>query len=444
MNSKFKKTVIVLGVIFILLICGVAGALYWASKNAAVIANEIALEQKVLKGKIIVHKLDVGMLGNISFENFVWHDPEGKIVAEIPKGNVKINLRDALTGNFNSKSLESIEFDNPTINLVFNDKMELNVLDLSRIREKDTATQENKPNSKKEFNFSILLKNATLSSSYANRKFALTSTNADIKLDTASALTLDIKAGKVAGNINAQDVVLKGSIDLKPQTPLYNLTFNVGSVIPSSISSGIDIDQPLAINSKITGELPNPIINGDFAMNTLSMAPLVLDKLSGKFQYTNAILNITESQASTYDGAVQAKGTINIDSKNFNFDISGQNLSSLQVTDNKVSGPLSFDMVAKGSADANSLVANGSFYIGDGKFSGIPFKSMDGNFSRYNGKMSFSNVTIKTIAGSFTTDMLQNSLGKIQLGTMTPFFVENIVKDQLVQKGRDLVRGLFK
>lgn len=437
-----KKILIAIALIAVLLLSAV-GALYWASKNAALIANELAVEQKVLKGKITVHKLNVGMLGNIDFENFVWLDPQGKTVAEIPKGTIKINLRDAISGNFNSKSVEKIEFENAVINLVFNDKMELNVLNLAR--DKDPAnTDANKPKEKRDFNLSLILKNSSLAASYDKRHFAMSAADADIKLDTANELKLNVKTKKISGNIAAENVELNGRIDLKPNMPVYDLVFNVGSVIPSSISAGIDIDQPLHIKSKISGELPSPIIVGEFAMNSLSMTPLVLDNLKGKFRYNNAVLNITESSANTYGGSVQATGNVNIDSKNFVFDVQGQGLSSLQVTEDKVSGPLSFTMKTQGSADSKSLSANGHFYIGEGKFSGIPFNSMEGDFSKYGSKMSFANVVIRTMAGEFTTNMLQNAVGKIQLGAMTPFFVENIVKDQLVQKGREFVRGLFR
>mgnify|MGYP003586536099 CR=1 FL=1 len=438
-----RKTVIIVLATVLILLIGAGGALYWASKNAAVIANEIAIEQKVLKGKITVHKLEVGLLGNIDFQNFVWLDPAGKLVAEIPKGSIKINLRDALTGNFNSKSLEKIEFDNAVIHLVFNDKMELNVLNLSRDRQ-DNNKQDSAPKEKADLNVELLLKNSTLSATYVNRHFSLEGTNADIKLDTGSELKLNIKTNKVTGNIAAEKVELNGKINLQPKVPVYDLVFNVGSVIPSSISAGIDINEPLTISSKITGELPNPVINGSFAMANLSMSPLVLDNLKGVFRYNNAVLNITESSANTYGGSVQATGNVNIDSKNFSFNVAGQGLNSTQVADDKISGPLDFTLLAQSSADGKSLSANGHFYIGEGKFSGIPFKSMEGDFSRYSGKMSFSNIVIRTIAGNFTTNMLQNSLGKIQLGAMTPAFVENAIKDELTKKGRDLIKGLFR
>lgn len=443
MSTKTKKILAAVLIVLVLLLAAAFGALYWASKNAAVIANELAIEQKVLKGKITVHKMEVGMLGNISFEQFVWLDPEGRLVANIPKGIVKINLADALKGNFNSKSLEKVEFDNAVINLVFNDKMELNVLNLSRDKQKaKKQTSDEKPPT--ELNFSLILKNSALSTSYPNRQFKLEGTDADININTDTELKLNIKAKKISGNIAAENVELSGNIDLKPQVPIYNLSFNVGSVTPSSISSGIDVNQPLSIKSKISGELPNPVIAGDFAMNSLSMSPLVLDNLKGKFQYNNAVLKITEASANTFGGAVQANGDIYIDSKNFDFNINGQGLSSTQVADDKISGPLDFNMVAKGSADSSSLVATGHFYIGEGKFSGIPFKSMEGDFRRSNGKMSFSSIVVRTLAGDFTTEMLQNSLGKIQLGGLKPFFVENIIKDELVKKGKDLVRGLFR
>ena len=261
----------------------------------------------------------------------------------------------------------------------------------------------------------------------------LAGTALDYKLDSINGdfyvtnQALELK--KFTLNLENQAATLEGKITIQP-SPKYDLNITAPNFIVNALSPGLNISEPLALSAKITGELAQPNINGNFAMNTLVIEPLALNNIEGNFNYFNTLLTVTNMHAQALSGNIAANGTVELLSKTFNFNVSGQQLDSTQATGTQIHGPLQFSLVATGSGEPSSANATGDFTIDEGDFAGIPFQSLQGNFNRANGKMTFSNIIIHTFAGTFNSSAIQDANGKIKFEKLNLAFQKNNFSEQ--------------
>ena len=54
-------------------------------------------------------------------------------------------------------------------------------------------------------------------------------------IDTKKQLDIDFSTGKFGGTMVGDGMEIRGSINLKPQIPQYNLHLNLDNVLPSSL-----------------------------------------------------------------------------------------------------------------------------------------------------------------------------------------------------------------
>lgn len=141
--------------------------------------------------------------------------------------------------------------------------------------------------------------------------------------------------------------------------------------------------------------------------------PLYITALSGKFLYKDGKLNIGDAIGNVYAGQVNVNGQIDTKTKDFKLEVQGIDLDSSVVTETQVDGPLSFKMLAIGTADAGSATGAGSFRIEEGKYMMLPFHSIKGSITRQQGKFAFSNIKIATAVGSFDTNIIVKDNGKL-------------------------------
>ena len=96
---------------------------YLASVQAAIIFNEVAVKQRVIKGTLTVETLNANVFGTVRFNNLVWKDDTGKILAIIPQGSFKVRPWDVITKRLSTETLTYIELKDAIVNINFDNKM---------------------------------------------------------------------------------------------------------------------------------------------------------------------------------------------------------------------------------------------------------------------------------------------------------------------------------
>lgn len=245
--------------------------------------------------------------------------------------------------------------------------------------------------------------------------------------DGNGSFTVDNNAAvfkAVGAKVEDQPVAMDGKINLKGATkPTYDLNISSPGFKIAAISPGLDIEDKIKIDGKITGVLDNPRIAGNFSMDKLEIAPLLMSDLSGSYRYSNGVVTLEKSKGNVYSGVLNVTGTVEAATKNFAFHIVGDNLDSKAVTETKLSGPLDFVADAKGTGSADSAVAVGTFDITKGNFAGVPFNKLTGKFNRADGAMKFSDIVITSILGTFSTNAMMTEDGKITIDSMKQEYV---------------------
>ena len=229
----------------------------------------------------------------------------------------------------------------------------------------------------------------------------------------------DTEALKFAGlnlEVAGQTVIIDGNVYYaeKPEAKqTYALTVNAPSFVIEAMSSGLGLKDAVTALGKVKGTIDKPEAEGTFGLDKLAYDPLYITALSGKFLYKDGKLNIGDAIGNVYAGQVNVNGQIDTKTKDFKLEVQGIDLDSSVVTETQVDGPLSFKMLAIGTADAGSATGAGSFRIEEGKYMMLPFRSIKGSITRQQGKFAFSNIKIATAVGSFDTNIIVKDNGKL-------------------------------
>ena len=229
----------------------------------------------------------------------------------------------------------------------------------------------------------------------------------------------DTEALKFAGlnlEVAGQTVIIDGNVYYaeKPEAKqTYALTVNAPSFVIEALSPGLGLKDAVTALGKVKGTIDKPEAEGTFGLDKLAYDPLYITALSGKFLYKDGKLNIGDAIGNVYAGQVNVNGQIDTKTKDFKLEVQGIDLDSSVVTETQVDGPLSFKMLAIGTADAGSATGAGSFRIEEGKYMMLPFRSIKGSITRQQGKFAFSNIKIATAVGSFDTNIIVKDNGKL-------------------------------
>lgn len=231
-----------------------------------------------------------------------------------------------------------------------------------------------------------------------------------------AADTTALKLADLNLEVAGQTVIVDGNIYYadKPDTKqTYGLTVSAPNFAIEALSPGLGLKEAVTALGKVKGTIDKPEAEGTFGLDKLSYDPLYITALSGKFLYKNGKLNIGDAVGNVYAGQVSINGQIDTKTRDFNLEIQGIDLDSSVVTETQVEGPLSFKMLALGTADAGSATGVGSFRIEEGKYMMLPFRSIKGSITRQQGKFAFSNIKIATAVGSFDTNIIVKDNGKL-------------------------------
>lgn len=214
-----------------------------------------------------------------------------------------------------------------------------------------------------------------------------------------------------------QPVNLHGKLDFAGQPAekiRCEINFNSGAFALNAVSAGINITDGITVQGKLSGDINNPILEGNFGIKVLDFAPLKIDDLHGSFLYFADKLNIANAVGSVGDGLVKADGEIILQDGKFKFNLAAENISAEILTGNEVSGICGLEAVVLGGNEPDSAVALGSFAIEDGKYKNIPFSKITGLVQYNDMGYRFSDIRLHTFLGKLPLDAIVLNDGKVR------------------------------
>lgn len=407
------------------------GLCYLASIQAAGIFNREIAKQHVLQGSLTVGRLSANPLGKVSFHDLVWTNPQGEKLAVVPAGYIHVRPWDVITRNFTTTTIKSVELDEATINLNFNKDMSVKNVDRTKRdvkpKKKDGKRQ---PISKeqwetgkiigqKDFDFRLILNNCVLTTIYEKRNFTMKDVDANIYLNTKDKLNLDFSSGPFDGTIVAEGLIIKGTVDLKQQRPVCNLSLNISECNPASLGSGIDVHEKVSTDANIIGTLPEVEIEGTMKMDSLTIPALDFTNVVGYYHYSDGLIKASKITANVYGGTVEASGDFNLDTKGYNLDIIGNDLKAMIAAhDPKIRCDVALDVKIRSDGNPKTTLTYGSFTSGPGSYMLVPFEGIRGEFKNIDKVLTFKNVVIRTKFGQVKSDAFQIVRGKLHLNDL--------------------------
>ena len=275
---------------------------YLASLQAARIFNEVVAEQRVMKGTLTVEALRANIFGTVSFDNLLWKDDAGTLLASIPQGSFKVRPLDIITKRFSSETVTYVEIKDAAVNINFDDKMYWQHLDVF----KQPKTKNDMKNMQlKEFNVKLVLVNSTIQTHADRRDFKLKDVNATINFNSKKRLAMEFQCGNVSGTFEADAVRLNGAVDLTKTVGVYdNISFNITNCNMSAFGIGNGENEKGTVQAVINGNLPTPVITGTLNMKKLKITPMYFSNVQGSIKYENGAIDVPEVDARVFAGKV--------------------------------------------------------------------------------------------------------------------------------------------
>ncbi len=300
-------------------------------------------------------------------------------------------------------------------------------------------------------------KNVTVTVRKKAGKFSLAADGTVEKLAaTAAGYALSEGAGKVSmadGKValkdasvlvNGQKMTAGGTMTLTEAGLALDLDLAAAAFDPAALGT-MPLQGAIAFQAKLTGSPDNPKARGTFTMARGSFGEVAFTDGRGNFSYAGGTLTLSDTQATAWDGTLFLQGDVVPATKAYRMTANGRNVDAAQLSDKDIHGRADFDARLSGQGSSGGQ-AVGSFRIGEGKFSGIPFLSMTGDFAKQGKKMSFQNIVVNTIGGSFRAEGTNvGSVVKLKrLGDGAVTNPVEAVKKSVTDKvGSDLKKKLF-
>ncbi len=202
--------------------------------------------------------------------------------------------------------------------------------------------------------------------------------------------------------VNGQNVAVDGTISMAKTGFYVVLNASSGHFDPAAIA-GDSFQGPIAFDAKIEGPAITPLAKGQFSIPQGSFGAVSFSNVDGSFSYNAGVLTLSNTHGNAWDGTLFASGEIIPATRRYKMTIDGSGVDSALLTEKDIKGRVNFAAYISGQGTTGGN-AEGSFNMGEGSFSGVPFSSMNGNFVKQGDKMSFSNITVHTLAGTFHAD----------------------------------------
>ncbi|MGE4590059.1 MAG: hypothetical protein AB7E34_10860 [Acidaminococcaceae bacterium] len=405
-------------VVFVVTIAAVFYLLcYLASVQAARIFNEVVAEQRVMKGTLTVETLRANVFGTVSFDNLVWKDDAGNLLANIPQGSFKVKPWDVLTGGLNTKSVTYIELRDASINMNFDNRMYWQHLDVVK---PSPAKKNLEKLQLKDFNIKLLIVNSTIDTRSGKRNFKLQNINAAIEFDSKKSLFIDFQCGNVSGTFAADALRLNGAVDLTKTVAVYdNINLNVTNCNMSAFGIGNGKNEKGTVQAVVTGEVPMPVITGTLNMKRLKITPMHFSNVKGNFKYENGIIDVPELDARVFAGKVKAKGNYNIDNRSYMVDLVGSGLhGDIGLNDPQLHCLVDLNAHLRSDGNPKNLLIYGDFKSGEGSYGLLDFDSLEGTITSQHGILDFRDVYITIDGDQIFAPYLRIVKGKLKLGAI--------------------------
>ena len=458
----------------------ILGLLQFARRGAAFIFNREMEKQTMLRGTITVEELMAHITGDVNFENLVWKEPDGDLVLQIPEGSFRVRLWDVITRNFKATSIQHLTLKNAVIAVRFNENMQVDFLDqkeqaVPQSKEKpetkqDTnkkikqakgqkteqnkkqeteqkTTQEVKQDTKQDLeqasglewiedhdyvydedgiNFDlgsrrlrtvIILEDCRLEARYRKRHYVLNNVNMKLGLDTTGMSHIDLSTGKFGGTMQGGGLSIYGEINFKPATPELDVDVSLRDVDPSSLGFGMNVHDNMTLVARMEGPVTGPRGRGTVKMKELHIPALNFSDVIGDVSYADGLFRFTDVNAKVFGGNLRARGDYQIDTRVYHIYGKGTRLQSMRaLNDMRFSCLVDLNLMLMCNGNPRNILAYGDFKSGKGRYSFLPFNSLEGRFTNRFRELHIYDAVIDTPFGRVSTDAFSIVNSKLHLG----------------------------
>lgn len=243
--------------------------------------------------------------------------------------------------------------------------------------------------------------------------------------------------------VNGQKVMADGAVTPAETGLALSLDMAAAAFDPGALAA-TPLAGPVAFKARLEGTPDAPRARGTFAIPRGSFGAITFVDGAGSFTYGGGTLTLADTRASAWDGTLTVEGDIALASQQYRLTARGSGVDSAQLTDKDIKGRVNFTARLSGQG-ATGGYAEGSFQMGEGSFSGIPFLSMTGDFVKRGEQMSFQNVVVNTVGGSFRAEgFSEGSIVRLRQtgGAASPReALEKAITDRVVPDLKKLLPG---
>ena len=223
---------------------------------------------------------------------------------------------------------------------------------------------------------------------------ALKEGNANLKLQGKS-MTLSNGSAQLDGN----KLNVNGTIDFATTSPGLALQLAAAGIdIASLAGSKASVSGLLSFQADVTGTLAKTLARGVFKLPAGQLDANPLTDGEGSFSYAGEVLTIQNATLKALGGALAISGTMEPQTSRYNLKVNGQNVDGAILTNQGVSGRMSFEATVSGAADASTMTASGVFALPSAKISDYDISNATGSFRKQGNRLDLSNVGV-TLSG---------------------------------------------
>lgn len=428
-----------------------------ASRGAAYIFNREISRQDMLRGTITVEKIKAHVNGDVSIENLVWKDRNGNLILQAPEGGFHVRPLDVVMRNFKSTTVQKLYLKDALISVRFNENMQVDFInpaarkkltgggsvtgeneaadpgqgessaDSSANKTKQLAAQKRLEEGLKNFNrngrklrLNLILDRCRLEAYYRNRHYVFHQASLNLDLNTEDVTKIVFESGKLGGTMLGGGMTIDGLVDFRGTVPATNIDVAVREVDPSSLGFGLNVHDKMTLVAKFQGPVTQPVGTGTVRMQELHIPALYFTDVIGDIVYEDSVLKFSDVHAEIYRGKLVARGDYNLDTREYNIYGKGTELDSrLALNDLRFSCLVDMNIILRCDGNPRNTLTYGDFKSGKGRYSLIPFDSIQGRFSNQYKELGIYDVLIATPFGDVSTNALYISNGKLKLGRIT-------------------------
>lgn len=401
------------------------GLCWFLSFRAAEIFNRAAEERDLFPGTVTAERISADFLGRVEAEGIRWTADDGTLLADIPRVRFRVKPWDVVTGHIGTMSVTEIAMEKAYVHLFFDEAMRpLHIKpDGDAWRAAGHAPiRLTGADGNRLFDCRVDFRDGTIEAESPDRHFRMEHVDLRLRADTDRELRLGLLAGPFGGTVAADQLALHGTVDFRGGEPACDMALSIKGCRPSSLGAGVDIDDPVSADARVSGRIARPVIEGTLSIPVLDLPALHFTEVSGDFRYEDGTLAVTGVKGGVYGGTVEGSGRFDLDRKSYEADLKGHRLrGGAAAKDLGLRCEVELDLHMRGGGGA-AQEAYGSFVSGAGKYHLLPFDRIAGTFDKSGGTIVFRDVVISIAMGDVRTDAFSIGDGRLRLG---PVYLED-------------------